>query len=65
MEGESVEAVRQTIRECKEKVLSHRGSRAGGESKENSIKDVKVDVLSMKDNHVSDISVVTEVSCIL
>ena len=53
IDGETLESVQQTIRECKNKILSHKPSHSLN-SGDFSFKDVQVEVISYKDNYVSE-----------
>ena len=60
IDGESLESVQKAISECKNKILA--GAPASRmQSKENSLKDVEVEVISYKDNYMGEISASTQV----
>ena len=65
IEGESLESVQQAIEECKGKILGPEAAVSRMQSKDNSLKDVEVEVLSYKDNFVGEISQQAEVREIL
>ena len=60
IDGESLESVQQAIHDCKTKIL-------GGKpvstmlSKDNSLRDVEVEVISYRDNYIGEVSKSTEV----
>ena len=65
IEGESLESVQQAIEECKGKILGPEAAVSRMQSKDNSLKDVEVEVLLYKDNFVGEISQEAEVREIL
>ena len=65
IEGESLESVQQAIEECKGKILGPEAAVSRMQSKDNSLKDVEVEVLSYKDNFVGELSQQAEVREIL
>lgn len=62
IDGETLDAVKQTISECKNKILGGM-STSKIQNKENSLKDVDVEVLSYKsiqDNHTGEVLTTTQ-----
>ena len=64
IDGESLESVQRAIFECKNKITG--GAVVGApisrlQSKENSLKDVKVEVISYKDNYMGEKSATVQV----
>lgn len=55
IEGESLESVQQAIRDHKAQI-SGEGSTSNTRSKDNSLKDVEVEVISYRDNYIGELS---------
>ena len=60
IDGETLESVQKTIHECKTKILSGKPSFTML-SKDNSLKDVEVEVISYRDNYTGEVAESVEV----
>ena len=61
IDGETFESVKQAIEEYKKEILGE-APMSRMQSKDNSLKDVEVEVISYKDNYVGEISQAAEVT---
>ena len=60
IDGETLESVQQAIHDCKHKIIGD-ATVSRMQSKDNSLKDVEVEVISYKDNFTGEVSESTEV----
>lgn len=60
IDGETLESVQQALHDCKSKILSGKPS-STMLSKDNSLKDVEVEVISYRDNYIGEVSESAEV----